>query len=95
LAFSDKLKYAADNINIISSSHEKKEEDISSTLLSSIDLLSSLTSSQEGFIFAALNSSPVSAFSGYASSFSSQIERILISLIYDLAYNPNNFTSYI
>lgn len=94
LAFSDKLKYAADNVNIIGNEHQNKEN-ISSSFLTTMDLLSSLTSSQEGFIFAILNGSPVSAFSDYASKYSQQIERIFISLIYDLAYNPNNFTSYI
>lgn len=94
LAFSDKLKYSPDGISLIGGQHA---ESSSSTLLNSLDLIGKLSIPQSSFIFSALNSSPASAFAGYGreKNIAQTLEDLLTSLVFDLAYNPNNFTAYL
>lgn len=94
LAFSDKLKYSPDGISLIGGQHT---ESSSSTLLNSLDLIGKLSIPQSSFIFSVLNSSPASAFAGYGreKNIAQTLEDLLTSLVFDLAYNPNNFTAYL
>lgn len=92
LAFSDKLQYGADNISLVGSKHT---ESLTSSLLNSLDLIGKLAIPQETFLFSALNSSPVSAFGSYGAQekIAATLEKLLTSLVFELAYNPDNFTA--
>ena len=92
LAFSDKLQYNIDNIALLGGKHE---ETLTSSLLNSLDLIAKLAIPQETFLFSALNSSPASAFYSYGAQENIQntLKQLLTSLVFEIAYNPDNFTA--
>lgn len=95
IAFSDKLYKDINNISILTGTHSPKERAISgaSTLLNSQDLLSKIGSSADAFIFAALNASSASIFydPNTQAQLTKQLQELLMTFIFDVAYNPESF----
>lgn len=99
IAFSDKLYKDINNISILTGTHGPKERAISgaSTLLNSQDLLSNIGSSADAFIFAALNASSASIFydPNTQAQLTKQLQELLMTFIFDIAYNPESFVQQI
>lgn len=96
IAFSDKLYKGVNNISILTGTRSSKKGDLqkisgASTLLNSYDLISKAGPSADAFVFTALNSSKASIFYKQRPKVAEQLKELLMTFIYEMAYNPTSF----